>query len=572
MNPPIPPQILQRLQTGVDLLQRGRPDEAAAVFRGLVAEQPGLGDGHRLLGLALRDAGEAAGAEASLRAALEIDPTSGPAAVPLCELLLTQGRGEDALAAIAPLATSPGADMHVLTAHGAALKALGRLDEARITYERAAAAAPASAVAEHNLASVLGDLERFAESEAATRRAFAKGLDAPETWLIHARALLGQSRLGEAETAYRAAIARCPDLVDAQGELAQLLWMRTGDAATAAAALDAAIGAFPGLEPLKLRKGELLHAAGDLTGAYDAVAIADGPTAGPMSHIAAARLAVWSEPARALAHASRAVAAAPDNLGALSALCEAHLALGDGAAATAIAEDLRRRAPMDQHAIGLLATAWRLTGDPRYERIYDYDAFVGQSRIDTPDGWPDLETYLADLAVAVGRLHAFHTHPIGQSVRHGSQTSQSLTHSTDPAIRAFFQAVDGPIRRHIRALGDGDDLVRSRRSRDYDFSGIWSVRLRSTGYHTDHLHPKGWLSSACYIALPGAVERGHEGWLKFGEPGVRTTPPMPAERFVKPEPGLLVLFPSYMWHGTVAFSGEEPRLTIAFDVVPTGIG
>ncbi|MEO9213905.1 MAG: putative 2OG-Fe(II) oxygenase, partial [Caulobacteraceae bacterium] len=114
----------------------------------------------------------------------------------------------------------------------------------------------------------------------------------------------------------------------------------------------------------------------------------------------------------------------------------------------------------------------------------------------------------------------------------------------------------------------GDDPVRSRNTGDYRFNGAWSVRLRPDGYHADHLHPMGWLSSACYIALPGAVERGHEGWLKFGQPGVRTEPPLAPEYFVKPEPGLLVLFPSWMWHGTVPFSGDEPRLTVAFDIVP----
>jgi hypothetical protein len=30
----------------------------------------------------------------------------------------------------------------------------------------------------------------------------------------------------------------------------------------------------------------------------------------------------------------------------------------------------------------------------------------------------------------------------------------------------------------------------------------------------------------------------------------------------------LVLFPSYMWHGTTAIQGDDPRLTIAFDVKP----
>jgi hypothetical protein len=36
---------------------------------------------------------------------------------------------------------------------------------------------------------------------------------------------------------------------------------------------------------------------------------------------------------------------------------------------------------------------------------------------------------------------------------------------------------------------------------------------------------------------------------------------------VKPEPGLLVLFPSYIWHGTVPFTSEEKRLSCAFDIV-----
>jgi hypothetical protein len=36
---------------------------------------------------------------------------------------------------------------------------------------------------------------------------------------------------------------------------------------------------------------------------------------------------------------------------------------------------------------------------------------------------------------------------------------------------------------------------------------------------------------------------------------------------LEPRPGRLVLFPSYLWHGTTAIHEAEPRLTIAFDVV-----
>jgi len=82
------------------------------------------------------------------------------------------------------------------------------------------------------------------------------------------------------------------------------------------------------------------------------------------------------------------------------------------------------------------------------------------------------------------------------------------------------------------------------------------------------VHPQGWLSSACYVETVEGPAR--EGWIKFGQPGVRTLPALKAEHFVKPEPGMLVMFPSYMWHGTVPFSGDRSRLTLAFDLVPGG--
>jgi hypothetical protein len=56
--------------------------------------------------------------------------------------------------------------------------------------------------------------------------------------------------------------------------------------------------------------------------------------------------------------------------------------------------------------------------------------------------------------------------------------------------------------------------------------------------------------------------------LTFGEPSIATTPPLPAEYSVRPGVGMLVLFPSYFWHGTVPFSSDQPRLTVAFDAVP----
>jgi len=77
----------------------------------------------------------------------------------------------------------------------------------------------------------------------------------------------------------------------------------------------------------------------------------------------------------------------------------------------------------------------------------------------------------------------------------------------------------------------------------------------------------GWLSSSYYVEVPPSVnDQSREGWIKFGEPDLDIN--QKAEHFVQPKAGRLVLFPSYMWHGTIPFTGPQIRLTLPFDVVP----
>ena len=97
----------------------------------------------------------------------------------------------------------------------------------------------------------------------------------------------------------------------------------------------------------------------------------------------------------------------------------------------------------------------------------------------------------------------------------------------------------------------------------------WSVQLRRDGFHVNHVHPKGWISSAYYVSVPEEVRDTQlkSGWLKFGEPRY-PVPTATPDFTVQPAAGMLVLFPSYLWHGTTAIQGETPRTTIAFDALP----
>jgi Flp pilus assembly protein TadD len=598
--------VLAQLQGAVAHLQAGRAREAKALLEQVLRVAPKLADALHLYGLALLRLGDPAAAEgparqaiaidkrqpafhvalgdiliqqgatgkaeASYRAALALSRRHAPAVRQLMVLLTRQGRAVEAVQAGRPLAAAGAmTDIALLFAYAEALKAAGEMDEALATLEKAVAAEPKSGVAEHNLAALQGDLGHAEAAEAGARRALAKGVEAPETRLVLARALSALGRYDEAEAELHTALQRNPHHLGAHRDYAQLIWMRTEDVGEATRAVDAVLARQPDAGAFRQLKAKLLAFAGDAAGAD--VVLQDGAARSPgdaeLQKSAAQAAIAAGDAARGLAHAERAQALAPDDLGARLFTCEALLALGRADEAAAIAESMLSVQPYDQEALAYLAVAWRLMGDERYGQLYDYEAFVRAWTIDAPPGWGSLSSYLDDLAEGLNAAHTLKTHPLDQSLRQGSQVSHILR-SPHPALAAFAKAVDGSIRAHMAALGKGKDPLRARNTGRYRFQGAWSVKLRpGGGRHVDHLHPEGWLSSACYIDLPTAVAgEDKQGWIKFGEPGLRTIPPLGPEHVVKPEPGMLVLFPSYMWHGTLPFAGEESRLTVAFDLVP----
>ena len=469
----------------------------------------------------------------------------------LARLLLDQGRPLEARAVLAGAIASGQDSAAVRNLLGLVLHQLGDLEGCARELREAVRLSPRDPAAQFALASVSHHLGRDGEAETAVRRALQGGMDEAPVYALLGRILGKLGRREEAETAWLKAVRLDPSSPQAQRELADLIWMRTGDVGEARAALDAA----PQSHEIAAITVRLLRAAGDDRAAYD-LAAARAKTY-PALHVMAARAALGFDPQAADRHLKSAPPE-PNSPARAKTEIEVDLALGRAEPASRRAEALHAARPADQYATALLATAWRLTGDARHKALCDYERLVGRYRIEPPEGWSSLDAYLADLGQALDRIHGPLTHPVDQSLRHGSQTPRDLGDYPDPPIRALFAAIDAPIRRHIDAIGAGDQ--------NYALAGTWSVRLNSSGFHINHVHPEGWLSSAFYVRLPAGM-RGQEGWLKFGEPGPPTAPPLPAEYLVQPEPGLLVLFPSYMWHGTVPFSSAEQRLTCAFDIV-----
>ena len=176
------------------------------------------------------------------------------------------------------------------------------------------------------------------------------------------------------------------------------------------------------------------------------------------------------------------------------------------------------------------------------------------------------------LAAHLRTLHVARGEYLDQSVRGGTQTDGPLFSRIDPVTRSLRAAIVAAVETYVADLppADGDHpLLAPRRDRRMRFAGSWSVRLRAGGFHANHVHPQGWISSALYVALPEREtgEATDAGWLALGEPQAALGLDVPPTRFVEPVPGRLVLFPSWLWHGTRPF-GVGERLTVAFDVAP----
>jgi hypothetical protein len=122
------------------------------------------------------------------------------------------------------------------------------------------------------------------------------------------------------------------------------------------------------------------------------------------------------------------------------------------------------------------------------------------------------------------------------------------------------------------SLPDDPDHPLLRRKTDMiRYAGAWSVLLSHSGHHINHVHSRGWLSSAFYVVLPPVVGKEtetNEGWIQYGQPPLDLGLGLKPRRYIQPKVGCLAVFPSYTWHGTVPFSEGEERMTIAYDIVP----
>ena len=597
------------LRQAASAMQAGRADTAAGLCREVLKLAPGQPDAHHLLAMASAARGDAAGAEehfreslsrapgrpdilanygnflrrrgdlvqarSQLRKATKKGPEFAPAWHSLGLLLLEERDLGEALRCARRVTEIAPADAPGWELLAAVEQKRGQADAAIAACREGLRRSPAAARLHYSLGQLLRQECEFAEAAEAYEQARKHGFEAPELYINELEAL---SEAGEMQRALACAdtgLQKFPDSTALHRTRAHLHW-ETGMEGDPVQPLREAARQRPGNASLWYTLARLLDR---LERKEDSIAaIAEARSLGcPDSPELLVQEALCRDyagrPDEATQIFTRVIEKYPDNTNARLSFAQHLLSTGDPEGAEAQCAEVLKEDPYDQLAWCYRGTAWQLLGDPREHWLMDYERMVRPVAVPPPQGYTDTISFMKDVQEALEQLHQTEAHPIEQSVRGGTQTNGFLFRLKHPLLRVL----ENQIRTAIRtALSDFPEdpkhpfWGRQLPGGDLRFSGAWSVRLRSEGYHTNHIHTEGWISSALYIALPDVVrdESGTAGHIQFGVPMSELGLDLAPRRIVRPEVGTLVLFPSYMWHGTIPFASEQPRITVAFDLQP----
>ncbi|GAN00008.1 TPR domain protein [alpha proteobacterium U9-1i] len=548
-------------------LQR-RPRDAADMFRAAVRAKADDPRYHFALGDALSWLNDGPSSADSFAAALRLDPNFPDARRAFARAALAAGRLVEAEEAARALLVT-GADADAWDILSCALRAQGKLEHALQAAECAMHADSGSVSARFNWALTAGRLGKLEDALAGLEAIAADGVESAVVATARATALQQLGRMAEGEHVLHEAAKRFPSDVAVQTALAKARW-QNGAGAAFADAYEQAVALKPDACALRANCAQLLRAAGFTERAE--VLLRDGLRRNPahpaLLYELGAALAEQGSIEDACEVLERALIVAPNVEPLRIRWALTLLQLGRGAEVLSVLERLRREAPLNQNWIAIESLALRQLDHPRYNWLCDYDYMVQHHDLAPPTGFSSVAEFNEELAERLRRLHVTKAHPLDQTLRDGTQGRRNLVGLKDPVVRCYLDALHEPIRAYIARMRDKNHPWSGRKTEAFKLASAWSVRLRAGGYHLSHVHPDGWISSVYYTALPASMARSrrNEGWLKLGEPPCPIEK-MPAEKMIEPKVGRLVLFPSYFWHGTIAFSDGE-RMTAPFDVVP----
>ncbi|MDA0305992.1 MAG: tetratricopeptide repeat protein [Proteobacteria bacterium] len=519
-------------------LQAGRAEAALVLIRQVLKSEPDNAEALNLCGVASFHTGDVAEAVSMLETAISFRPGFADA----------------------------------LNNLGNVFKAVQNYGDAEGAYKRALGADPDYMSARYNLGIVLELSGRFADAEGCYRECLERDKDFAPGHFNLGNVLKALGRMEEARRAYRRATALQPGFAEALNNLGTVE-MELSNPTDAIHAYRQAIGVNPGFADAHYNLGIALQDGGeheDAIACYEKALSCDPAHAGAQINTGYAlkELGRLDDAARAY---HKAIATAPDYDKVRVNLGDIYLRQGKPEDALGLCDEFLEIHPGNISVLAFKAIVLEELGQKDgVGELYDYDRLLGPVIVSAPEGFADLSAFNEALCEHVLGHPSLVQAPATHATRFGRHSGELLVDPKGP-MEAFekmvMQAVDGY--RGARPPDPGHPYLATRPEKMS--LNVWGVAMDSQGHQLAHIHPSAWLSGVYYPRLPSVIgEDGadHRGWIEFGRaPDDFHALKVPDVKLIRPQEGLLILFPSYFYHRTIPFEADNVRISIAFDVL-----
>ncbi len=238
--------------------------------------------------------------------------------------------------------------------------------------------------------------------------------------------------------------------------------------------------------------------------------------------------------------------------------------------ASDFAEAMLARGVGHSRVLGVRPLAFARLGqvDEAHEAV-GLDPFLHRTFLRPPPGWPTIEAFNKELAAELL------AHPGIRYERYGVASAHTWRVDEPALARSRLVPVLHKLIREeaiayvARLAGKDHPWLRARPSKTFLHS--WCVMTDGDGFEEWHVHQNGWISGAYYVEVPDYIVNGDgpAGCISFGLPAGIVGEDRCAEygeTIIRPESGLLLLFPAHAFHRTFPHNGDRRRICIAFDI------
>lgn len=597
-------QVRDLLQDALNHLNRADFAKGEDALLHTLDQHPDEPDALQLLGVLRRAQGKAVEAEDLFRRSLAARPDQPHVWHNLGNLLRIEGRVDDGIEALREAIRQKPNYAECWFNLGIAYYTKRALEDAEKAYRQALKLQPNYAMAKQNLAVVLNDMMRPREAEAILLQALAAGSrdrsviagfhhnlaisakmqrryfdslrmfeqaqailpELPQIDYNRGNLLQLLGREEDALAAYNRAVTLEPTNLAAHRELNLLLY-KLGRDAEFLRSYDDAIGVMPDKASLHLSKAQMQLIGGDYEAAEASLQPAraiepENPGVLDLAAQVKSRMGAYPD---AIAIHDEAVKFSGDNPVVLSNYADTLLRAGEPAKARETMEKVLAVAPDNQGMIALWLTALRAMGAPEAEALNDTENLVQVFELAAPEGFADMASFnraTDDYFVPAHRgTREFPAHPL----RGGTRSVDVIFGAGHELAERLRMRIDEAVNTYIANMKDDTEhKLFARKGAGFGYGQSWSSRSGQGGHHISHVHAGGWISGVYFVTS----HEGDEGALVFGDPPFEAGIKNARTRTVQAKAGTLVLFPSYMWHGSLPLKAAETRMTIAFDVLP----